>query len=56
MENLKTLNMCDFCSKEITVCGAKTVLAKEIDTDQRQFTALLMRSLPVMDTKAPWIF
>jgi len=35
MENLKTLNMCDFCSKEITVCGAKTVLAKEIDTDQR---------------------
>jgi hypothetical protein len=37
MEKLKTLNMCDFCSKEITACGAKTVLAKEISTDKRTF-------------------
>lgn len=35
MKQLKTLNMCDFCSKEIQTCGAKTVPSKEIGTDQR---------------------
>jgi len=37
MENLNTLNMCDFCSKEIATCGAKTVLTKEIASDQKAF-------------------
>ena len=37
MEPLKTLNMCDFCSKEITACGSKTVPAKEIGADRKAF-------------------
>jgi hypothetical protein len=35
MKKVATLNMCDFCSKEIKTCGAETVPAKEIDTDRR---------------------
>ncbi|GJL78565.1 MAG: hypothetical protein NPINA01_15540 [Nitrospinaceae bacterium] len=38
MKKLKTLNMCDFCSKEIQTCGANTVLAKEVDTDDVALT------------------
>jgi len=34
MDNLKTLNMCDFCSREIETCGAKMILAKEINPDK----------------------
>ena len=34
MDKLKTLNMCDFCAKEIETCGAKIIRAKEIVTDQ----------------------
>ncbi len=34
MDNLKTLNMCDFCSREIETCGAKMIRAKELNTDQ----------------------
>ena len=34
MEKFKTLNMCDFCSKERQTCGAKTVLANHMVTDQ----------------------
>ena len=37
MEPLKTLNMCDFCSKEIQTCGSKTVPAKETGIDQGDF-------------------
>ena len=29
MDKLKTLNMCDFCAKEIETCGAKIIRAKE---------------------------
>jgi len=34
MDNLKTLNMCDFCSREIETCGAKMIREKELNTDQ----------------------
>ena len=34
MDNLKTLNMCDFCSREIETCGAKMIRAKELHPDQ----------------------
>ena len=34
MDELKSLNMCDFCSREIETCGAKTIHAKELTTDQ----------------------
>jgi hypothetical protein len=33
MNKLKSLNMCDFCSREQETCGAKTLLAKELNTD-----------------------
>jgi len=36
MDNLKTLNMCDFCSREIENCGAKIIRAKELITVQSQ--------------------
>ena len=35
--NLKTLNMCDFCSREVTTCGANVVQAREIGGDGTQF-------------------
>ena len=31
MNELKTLNMCDFCSHEIETCGANILKAREID-------------------------
>ena len=31
---LKTLNMCDFCSREIETCGAETIRAKEVNPDK----------------------
>ncbi len=34
VDNLKTLNMCDFCSREIETCGAKMIHAKELNSDQ----------------------
>ena len=34
MDALKSLNMCDFCSREIETCGAKKIRAKELTTDR----------------------
>ena len=36
MDNLVTLNMCDFCSREIETCGAKMIRSKELNTDQNK--------------------
>ena len=34
MDELKSLNMCDFCSREIETCGANKITAKELITDR----------------------
>lgn len=34
MDELKSLNMCDFCSREIEICGAKMIRTKELTTDR----------------------
>jgi len=39
MDNLKTLNMCDFCSREIDSCGAEMIRTKELYPDQSKLTA-----------------
>jgi hypothetical protein len=34
MDILKTLNMCDFCSREVETCGAKKLHANKLFADQ----------------------
>jgi len=34
MDKLKSLNMCDFCSRERETCGAQTIPAKELNTGE----------------------
>ncbi len=39
LDDLLTLNMCDFCSLEIETCGAKKIRANELNTDQCKLMA-----------------
>ena len=36
MDNLKSLHMCDFCSREAETCGGETLLLNDHTADQQE--------------------